>query len=104
VNGLLDRTLNLYQNISLMNGYNLYLSSDISTSLNKTQSGFAGSLAELIFYNYALSPYDIQKSYNYYKKIIDSYQFKKTANNGYVLPGLITNSDYHGLSEPSGSS
>ena len=98
VNGFLDRTLNLYQNISLMNGYNLYLTSDISTSVKK-ESGFAGSLAELIFYNYALSPYDIQKSYHYYKKIIDSYQFKKTANNGYVLPGLITNSDYNTILE-----
>lgn len=99
VNGFLDRTLNLYQNISLMNGYNLYLGSDMSTSVNKKESGFAGSLAELIFYNYALSPYDIQKSYHYYKKIIDSYQFKKTANNGYVLPGLITNSDYNKIQE-----
>ena len=104
VNGMLDRTLNLYQNIRLMNGYNLYLTSDINTSVNKKESGFAGSLAELIFYNYSLSAYDIQKSYNYYKKIIDSYQFKKTANNGYVLPGLITNSDYHGSAEQTESS
>jgi hypothetical protein len=127
INGLLDRTLNLYQNITLMNGYNLYLTSDSNASTsgslsngdsascpsscsnnsnggsnggsnNVKKSGFAGYLAEVILYNYALTPYDIQKSYNYYKKIIDKYQFKKTLNNGYVLPGLITNSDYYGLS------
>ena len=45
INGLLDRTLSLYQNISIMNGYNLYLGSDTSTSVNKKESGFAGSLA-----------------------------------------------------------
>ena len=94
INGLLDRSLNLHQNITIMNGYNLYLTSDMMASVNQKQSGFAGYLAELIFYNYALTPYDIQKSYNYYKKIIDSYQFEIDSKNNYYIPNLITNSDY----------
>lgn len=95
INGLLDRTLNLYQNITIMNGYNLYISSDMNSSNNNKQSGFPGSIAQLIFYNYALTPYDIYNSYLYYKKIIDKYQNKIVSNNGYSLPGLITNSDYY---------
>ena len=94
INGLLDRTLNLYQNITVMNGYNLYLTSDINTSTNQTQSGFAGSLAELIFYNYALTSLDIYKSYKYYKEIIDSYQNKINSGINYNQASLITNSDY----------
>lgn len=102
INGLLDRSLNLYQNITLMNGYNIYVTSDLKSSTttnNSTQEkmcGFAGSLAQLIYYNYTLTPYDIQKSYLYYKKIIDKYQsnlyIKNTYN--YNIPGLITNSDH----------
>ena len=55
INGQLDRALNLYQNITIMNGYNLYLTSDILTSTSKADSGFAGDLAQLIYYNYALT-------------------------------------------------
>jgi len=95
INGNLDRTLNLYQSITVMNSYNLYLTSDMLTSKNKDESGFAGSLAELIYYNYALNASDINKSYNFYKKIIDSYQIKKHPQNNYKIPGLITNSDYY---------
>ena len=95
INGHLDRTLNLYQSITVMNSYNLYLTSDILTSKNKDQSGFAGFLAELIYYNYALTSYDVYKSYNYYKKIIDVYQYKIDSQNNYLIPGLITNSDYY---------
>jgi len=94
INGLLDRTLNLYQSISIMNGYNLYLTSDIKTSKNQKQSGFAGYLSELIFYNFALKPTEIYKSYNYYKKIIDNYQNNQIKNN-YILPQILTNSDYN---------
>jgi hypothetical protein len=93
VNGLLDRTLSLYQSISIMNGYNLYLTSDLKTSKNQNQCGFAGYLAELIYYNFALKPIDILKSYTYYKKIINNYELKQIKNN-YVLPDIITNSDY----------
>lgn len=95
MNGLLERTLNLSQSIKIMNGYNLYLTGDVLASQHK-QSGFAGYLAELIFYAYALTPNDIQKSYNYYKKILDVYQRKKYIDNkiDYSTPGLITNSDY----------
>lgn len=97
INGKLDRSLNLYQNISIMNNFPLYLTSDILMSKNKNECGFAGSLAELIFYNYALSPSDIYNSYNYYKKIIYKYQQKINKNN-YSIPGLITNSDYYSYS------
>jgi hypothetical protein len=95
MNGLLERTLNLSQSIKIMNGYNLYLTGDVLASEHK-QSGFAGYLAELIFYAYALTPHDIQKSYNYYKKILDVYQRKQYIDNkiNYSTPGLITNSDY----------
>jgi hypothetical protein len=94
INGNLDRTLNLYQSITVMNSYNLYLTSDILTSKNKKESGFAGSVAELIYYNYALNAYDINKSYHYYKKIINKYQYKIDSQSNYKIPGLITNSDY----------
>ena len=95
INGLLDRTLNLSQSMQIMDGYNLYLTGDFLASQNK-QSGFAGSLAELIFYGYALTPVDIEKSYNYYKKIIDNYQKKyyKDNKDEYKIPDIITNSDY----------
>jgi len=95
INGKLDRTLNLTQNIMIMNGYNLYLTGDVLASQYK-QSGFAGRLAELIFYGYALSPVDIYNSYNLYKKIIDNYQKKYYRDNKdeYKIPDLITNSDY----------
>jgi len=95
INGNLDRTLNLYQSITVMNSYNLYLTSDMLTSKNKNESGFAGSLAELIYYNYALNASEINKSYNFYKKIIDRYQNKIHSQNNYKIPGLITNSDYY---------
>lgn len=94
VNGLLDRTLNLYQSITIMNGYNLYITNDAKTGKNQKESGFAGSLSELICYNYALSPTDIYKSYVYYKKIMNKYQSDINMNNKYDIPGLITNSDY----------
>lgn len=97
IDGLLDRTLNLYQNITIMNGYNLYLTSDMYTSSNEKQSGFAGSIAELIYYNYALTQYDINKSYNYYKKIIYKYQNKIVSEYKYTTSGLITNSDYRDI-------
>jgi hypothetical protein len=94
INGLLDRTLNLYQNITLMNGYNLYVSNDKLISKNKDQYGFPGSLAELIYFNYALSPTDINNTYLYYKKIIDSYKYNKNNNNyDYNIPKLINNKD-----------
>lgn len=93
INGLLDRTLNLYQNITIMNGYNLYIANDKLISSNKEQSGFAGFLAELIYYNYALTPADINNSYLYYKKIIDLYQDHNKNNDKYIIPKLINNND-----------
>ena len=95
INGLLDRTLNLYQNIIIMNGYNLYITNDKYASKDKKSVGFAGNIAELIFYNYALSQTDIYNSYLYYKKILDNYQNKIIKSHNYSIPGLITNSDYN---------
>lgn len=92
IDGLLDRALNLYQNITITNEYDLYIASDMITSSNN-KSGFAGYLGELIFYNYALTPSEIYNSYSFYKKIITSYQKKLYVNN-YSISGLITNSDY----------
>lgn len=94
INGKLDRTLNLQQNASIMNNYGLYITNDIATN-SKKKSGFPGYLAELICYNFALSPSYISNSYSYYKKILDKYQKKlDRKNNNYALPRLITNSDY----------
>jgi hypothetical protein len=94
INSLLDRTLNLYQSITNMNGNNLFISSDKELSKSK-ESGFAGYLGELIFYNYALSVNDITNSYLYYKKIIDNYQNNIIYKNSKaVVPVLITNNDY----------
>lgn len=93
INGLLERSLNLSQNISIADNYNLYIANDILTSKNK-ESGFDGFIAELIFFNYALNSKDVFNSYNYYKKIINIYQYKNISKCNYNLPNLITNSDY----------
>jgi hypothetical protein len=93
INGLLDRTVSLSQSILNMNENSLYISNDKSISLNKKQSGFAGSIAQLIYYNYSLSQFDIHNSYNYYKKIIDKYQNDKISKYKYSVSNLITNSD-----------
>ena len=94
INGYLDRTLNLSQNIIIMNNYNLYITNDSKISQNN-KAGFAGSLAQLICYNYALSPSDILNSYSFYNKIIQRYQSRIDNNNNYkyMIPSLITNSD-----------
>jgi hypothetical protein len=94
IDGLLDRTLNLYQNITIMNGYNLYIANDKLASSKKNQSGFPGFLAELIYYNYALTAYDINKTYNYYKNIVENYQANLIPTKNYSISQLITNSDY----------
>jgi hypothetical protein len=94
VNGLLSKTLNLYQTAINMNNYNLYITNDASLNKDKLP-GFAGYLAELMTYNYAIPQSQIYNSYQYYKKIIDKYQNSKNIeNNNYKLPSLITNSDY----------
>jgi hypothetical protein len=92
INGLLDRTLNLYQNVSLMNNYNLYIANDKLISSDQKKAGFPGYIANLVYYNYALSVNDIMTSYNYYKKIIDNYQNYIISNNQTNLNNsLITN-------------
>jgi hypothetical protein len=92
INGLLDRTLNLYQNVTLMTNYNLYISEDKLISTSKNQSGFPGSIAYLTYYNYALNVNDILLSYAYYKKIIDSYQNSILDHNKQKINSkLITN-------------
>lgn len=94
INGLLERTLNLYQNTTIMNQYNIYVGNDKLLSKNNNESGFAGSIAELVYYNYALNVNQVMESYKYYKKIMDDYQNNYIKNN-YTYNGskLITNSD-----------
>lgn len=94
INGKLDRVLNLDPNTINMNQYNLYISKD-SESSSSGKSGFSGSIAELIYYNYALTNLDISKSYEYYKNIIDKYQNNiiKQNNNGNFNIKLIKNDD-----------
>ena len=92
INGLLERTLNLYQNITLMTNYNLYIAGDKLISTDQKQSGFPGYLAFLTYYNYALSINNINIIYNYYKKIINKYQNTILGNNQQNLnKSLITN-------------
>jgi hypothetical protein len=74
INGLLDRALNLYQNVSIMNNYNLYISGDKLISNDRKKSGFAGDIAYLTYYNYALNVNNITSTFNYYKKIINKYE------------------------------
>lgn len=94
INGLLDRTLNLYQSPSVMNQYNIYVANDKLLSKNQDQSGFAGSIAELTYYNYALTVNEIMDSYKYYKEIINNYQNMLIKNNYTFTNGLlITNDD-----------
>jgi len=94
INGLLDRSINLNQSIKIMNNYDLYITSD--QELNKEdKSGFKGSIAELIYFNYALSPSLVYNSYLYYKNIINKYQKKINYDNKYNIPSIITNSDYY---------
>jgi hypothetical protein len=96
IDGLLDRTLNLYQSVNTdINLNNIYVSGDRYLSKNKNQSGFPGNLAQFVYYNYAIKPIDIQKSYIYYKKIIDNYQLYQDSKETfkYKISNLITNSD-----------
>jgi hypothetical protein len=94
INGLLDRTLNLEQNIINMNGNNLYISSDQKSSISGN-GGFAGYIAELTYYSYALNVNNISNLYSYYKKIIQNYQNNIISKNTTsVSPTLITNDDY----------
>ena len=93
INGLLDRTLNLNQNINIINNYNLYITNDISFS-KSNKSGYPGFLSQLICFNYALRPSYIYNSYKYYKEILNKYQNKIDYKEKYNIPSLITNSDY----------
>jgi hypothetical protein len=94
INGYLDRTFNLSQNIRIMNNYNLYITNDAKISQNN-KPGFAGSLAQLICYNYALSPTDVLNSYRFYNKVVEKYKFNVDSDSKYKyeIPSLITNSD-----------
>lgn len=80
INGKLDRVLNLSQYVSNMDQYNLYISGDKNSSPTQ-QSGFPGSISELIYYNYALTNVNVNKSYEYYKDIINKYQNNYISNN-----------------------
>ena len=93
MNGLLDNTVSLTQSVQIMNTANLYITSDNKGPTGKT--GFVGSIAELIFFNYALTPTDVYNSYLYYNKIITNYQNGLNSKNTYNISSLITNSDYN---------
>ena len=93
INGLLDNSVNLSQTIINPSNYPLYISNDKKVSIQGNQSGFAGSIAELVYFNYSLTQLDIQNMYNYYKKIIDNYQKNQISKYQYTTSSLITNSD-----------
>ena len=92
IDGLLEKILSLSQNIITMNSYNLYVTNDAITS-SSGKGGYAGNLAELIYYNFALNPEYVKKVYDYYKNIIHKYE-KNNQNDSYQTSELITNSDY----------
>ena len=89
INGLLDRTLNLEQSTPDITKNNIYVGE--KNIINKN-IGFPGSLAQLTYFNYPLTPDLIYKGYTYNKKIIDNYEDK--IKNNYITSQLITNSDY----------
>jgi len=96
INGFLDRSINLNQSVKMMNNYDLYLTSD--QELDKRESklgGFKGNIAELIYFNYALTPSLVYSSYLYYKNIVDTYQHKIDYNNRYNISNIVSNSDYY---------
>ena len=76
-------------------GYNLFIADDRNVSQNKKLYGFAGYLAQLTYYNYALNPKDIISLYNYYKDTLNTMQRAIDKKAEYVLPPLITNSDVY---------
>ena len=96
IDGLLDRSINLNQSVKIMNNYDLYLTSD--QELDKRESklgGFKGNIAELIYFNYALTPSLVYSSYLYYKNIVETYQNKLDYSNRYNIPNIVSNSDYY---------
>jgi hypothetical protein len=95
IDGLFDRAINLYQSIVPMSGYNLYIANDKNASKNNKLYGFAGYLAQVTYYNFALKPSDVNSNYNYYSSILDNFQSSLDTKEKYVLPQLITNSDFY---------
>ncbi len=64
---------------------------DGGDSSNKL-SGFPGFLGEMIYFPYALDNNEIEKNYEYYKPIIESYQKFVLKDVDNKIPRLITNS------------
>ena len=91
INGLLDRTLNLQQSSPDVGKNNIYIGENNANKNNNI--GFPGFLAQLTYFNYALTADAVYKGYIYNKKIIDKYENK--IKNDYVISNLITNSDYY---------
>ncbi len=56
---------------------------------DKNKSGFAGFIGEMVYFPYVLKNEEIEKNYEFYKKIIDSYQ-KTTFSEKVSFPPLIT--------------
>ena len=95
IDGRFDRAISLYQNVTPMNGSKLYVANDRNISKDKNLYGFAGSIAQLTYYNFALIPQDIFGAYNYYASILQTYQSSIDIEKPYILPKLITNSDFY---------
>jgi hypothetical protein len=91
INGLLDRTLNLQQSSPDVGKNNIYIGENNANKNNNI--GFPGFLAQLTYFNYALTADAVYKGYTYNKKIIEKYEDK--IKNDYVISNLITNSDYY---------
>lgn len=95
IDGLFDRSISLYQNVTPMTGSKLYVANDKNASRDKKLYGFAGSIAQLTYYNFALKPLDILGAYKYYSDILNYYQSTIDVEKPYLLPHLITNSDFY---------
>lgn len=65
------------------------IDNDTSDEKDGTKSGFAGFIGEMVYFPYILTNEEIEKNFNLYKKIIDSYQKYKFQQN-VSFPPLIT--------------
>ncbi len=84
-NGKLEVSRNLLESPASMSDYGLYVTSDYaSTSMEEessqssTNTGFDGNLAYLSYYEYTLSPEEIEKSMTLYEKKVHDFEKKRS--------------------------
>lgn len=100
INGKLENTILINQvypeNIQEKNifiGVDNLLNDCVKDCPTGTNGGFPGFIGEMIYYPYVLSLSDIQQSYSFYKRIVDTYQKKVIDSKKIIVPKLIHNKD-----------